>query len=334
MNDADARIRTSLANWRKALKPEPKLGIPKYGTILAMLVVFDRIVEDPDGSIDIGAHLTPERGQVKGLGAGATNRVLEKLGEQRRVDGEGGRTSRGILGVVTDLLVALDGAGWHELAVEARHSIAIDARADMLVAFQTYHAAQRLEFEWAPTATLESNIERMLVVARDAGKEGTVAQHLVGSMLELCADETVPTHKAAAADVPTGRDGDFAVGRTTIHVTTAPGAPVIEKCRRNIVEGEFPMLLVRADRVAIARGLAEIQGISDGLAVRSLNDWCASAIEVRTGYDLAARWRFVATWLDTYNKRVSVEGDPSLLVKHPRALTRLVETSSASRRVE
>jgi hypothetical protein len=82
------------------------------------------------------------------------------------------------------------------------------------------------------------NIFNFLKTARKAGKEGPVAQHLIGAKLQLrFPDMPVSNESYSTADDQLGRPGDFHLGDTAFHVTVAPMPAVYEKCRSNLHEG-------------------------------------------------------------------------------------------------
>src|SRR5690606_35790777 len=95
---------------------------------------------------------------------------------------------------------------------------------------------------------------------------GKVEQHLVGAKLEeRHPDIAIPNHPGHAADVQTGRAGDFTVGSTAYHVTAAPGLAVVDKCRANLGNGLHPVLLVPRDQVDKARHIAEARELAERL---------------------------------------------------------------------
>lgn len=64
----------------------------------------------------------------------------------------------------------------------------------------------------------------MLAEARQTGKEGPAAQHLVGAKLALrFPDMKVSNASYSTADDQSGRLGDFQIGDTSFHVLEAKG---------------------------------------------------------------------------------------------------------------
>ena len=60
---------------------------------------------------------------------------------------------------------------------------------------------------------------------------GAVAQNLVGAKLDCALGKGKFEHNSySTADAPGDRAGDFLVCGVAIHVTTAPGEAVIERC--------------------------------------------------------------------------------------------------------
>src|SRR5690606_22948171 len=97
-----------------------------------------------------------------------------------------------------------------------------------------------LDRRQAPTTWLQTIVEQ----ARGRSG-GIVEQHLVGAKLEKrFSGLDIDNHPAHAADQQTARDGDYRIGNTVYHVTSAPGAAVVAKCARNLRDGLRPILLV------------------------------------------------------------------------------------------
>ena len=146
---------------------------------------------------------------------------------------------------------------------------------------------------------------------------GKVEQHLVGAKLEKRhPDISIPNHPGHAGDVQTGRSGDFVVGTTCFHVTTAPSSAVISKCATNIQSGLHPVLLVPREQVAKSRHLAEDKSIINDVTIIAIEDFIASnIIELSEG----KQPEFISTLrsiIEIYNRRLEeVETDMSLRIE-------------------
>ena len=116
-------------------------------------------------------------------------------------------------------------------------------------------------------------------IARETGKVGPVAQHLVGAKLQLrFPTETISNESYSTADDQLGRPGDFFVGSTVFHVTVAPMPPVFDKCIKNLEDGYRVYLLVPERELSGARYNAENKAPGK-IAVESIESFVGQNIE-------------------------------------------------------
>ena len=176
--------------------------------------------------------LTPQGGQVAGLGRRAVQTILADHGISRVLAEEGGRTSRGSIRRMRDY-------------IELLNSIHDDGLLDFeaiehwwIGRVRAYFASRPFRLKVDPSRSLRSIIAELIEAAFARQREcpgtmvaGAVMQHLVGAKLELALPEGVIEHKGfAVTDAPGRRKGDFLIGDTAIHVTTAPSEALIRKC--------------------------------------------------------------------------------------------------------
>jgi hypothetical protein len=146
---------------------------------------------------------------------------------------------------------------------------------------------------------------------------GKVEQHLVGAKLEKRYPAIrIPNHPGNAGDVQTGRSGDFIVGTTCFHVTSAPSSAVVAKCASNIQTGLHSVLLVPREQVSKSRHLAEDKNVIRDVTIIAIEDFIASnIIELSEG----KQSEFMITMrsiIDAYNRRLEeVETDISLRIE-------------------
>ena len=111
----------------------------------------------------------------------------------------------------------------------------MSSSAFLLTKVQEYPTRPGLKVKWDPTASVTASVRGWLDVARRHGKEGSVAHHLIGAMLQLRFPElAIGMGPASTSDQQLGREGDFRMGDTVFHVTVAPMRPVYDKCKRNL----------------------------------------------------------------------------------------------------
>ncbi|MGH2537421.1 MAG: DUF4928 family protein, partial [Candidatus Promineifilaceae bacterium] len=121
-----------------------------------------------------------------------------------------------------------------------------------------------------------------------------------------------------AADVQTGRPGDFVVGRTVFHVTVAPSRSVVEKCKENVAAGLNPILLVPANVVVKAKPIVEFFGLAQRMSVIAIEDFVALNI-VELAEEAQVTYREILNQIiKLYNLRLeAVETDMSLRIEAP-----------------
>ena len=146
---------------------------------------------------------------------------------------------------------------------------------------------------------------------------GALIEHLVGAVIDCgLGDGRVTHHSASAADQPSGRGGDFSLGNTVIHVTSAPGEAVIRRCVSNLESGFVPILVVRGRSVGTASDLANNAGVHDRVDVVSVEQLLSVAVLSLGGFDADARRAVLRRIVARYNEIVrEVETDPSLLIR-------------------
>ena len=180
---------------------------------------------------------------------------------------------------------------------------------------------ERIQFEYRSEKTTSYLIGDILTAARVSGKEGPVAQYLVGAKLQLRFPSIpISNDSYAAADEQTGRLGDFTVQDTAFHVTVAPMTAIFEKCVANLNEGKNAFLLVPARSVEGARQNADniASGRIDVSAIESFVGFNVNEIAM---FGKGASTKALLKLLEIYNARVKeVETDLSLMIEIPKNL--------------
>lgn len=180
---------------------------------------------------------------------------------------------------------------------------------------------ERIQFEYTTEKTTSYLIGDILDASRASGKEGPVAQYLVGAKLQLrFPGMSISNESFSSADQQTGRDGDFTVQDTAFHVTVAPMTAVYEKCVANLNDGKSAFLLVPARSVEGARQNADnvASGRIDVAAIESFVGFNVNEIATFGKGESAQALRKL---LEIYNSRVKdVETDLSLMIDIPQNL--------------
>lgn len=191
----------------------------------------------------------------------------------------------------------------------------------LLVHLRHFLSRERIRFVYVPEKTTTHLISDILEAARDSGKEGPVAQYLVGAKLQLrFPDVLVSNESYSSADEQTGRDGDFLLGDTEFHVTVAPMTGVYEKCLSNLNHGKRAFLLVPTRSVEGARQLAN-NAASGRIDVAAIESFVGFNVDEISIFGKGASAKALYNLLDIYNTRVkAVETDLSLMIDIPSNL--------------
>ena len=231
---------------------------------LSLVVQFTRLVQDKQFPLNPDDFQTSSKGQVAGLGGGNLKKILQEHGIIQQLSAEGGRTSRGSMGLMIKYVDFLN--TWN--ADESVDFAVVEAFWAEQV--REYFRNQPFVLTADTSKTIGANLDELFEQAKKRQKQnpgtqylGTVLQHLVAAKLCLIMpEESVEIHGASVADGPTDRNGDFVINSTIIHCTTMPGALLIEKCKANLKAGCRPAIVTIFERVKTALDLAEDAGLA------------------------------------------------------------------------
>lgn len=310
--------------WYRHEAARSPAGVPSRGKIAAALVVLERLQQTPD--FEFAAHVTEGRGQIAGLTPASLRRILERFGEEREYLREGGRTNRGNHAFVADMLESLRASPLPSMEGEQRRQT-IDQLQRLLVEgpVKDFFNRQRIEFEYDANLPVRTAIGDILLYARASGRDGYVAQHLVGAKLEIrFLDQpgmTVSNFPASAGDTQAQRAGDFEIADTVFHVTTAPSEANMARCRDDLGNGLASVLLVPEDKLVLARELTRQAELDKRVAVESIESFVGQNLSELGRFSHAGRHEQLKQLLVVYNRRVEeVESDRSLMIEPPAQL--------------
>lgn len=285
---------------------------------LSVVVQVTRMAQSKAFPLKVEDFKTEKEGQVAGLGGGNLRKILKDHGITQQLSSEGGRTSRGSMGLMIKYLDFLN--TWN------------NEEAVTLTQVEDYWAEQIREYFrnqpfilTADTArTIGANLNELFEQAKTRQKQnpgtqylGTVLQHLVAAKLSLVLPaNSFEIHGASVADGPTDRNGDFVINNTIIHCTTMPGTLLIEKCRVNLRSGCHPVIITVFDRVHTALSLAEDAGLAGRVEVWDIQQFLSSNVYEHSSFDTAQRNATLTGIINRYNDIVQkVETDPSLRIE-------------------
>jgi hypothetical protein len=146
---------------------------------------------------------------------------------------------------------------------------------------------------------------------------GVVEQHLVGAKLQRRHPEiAIPNHPGHAADVQTGRSGDFPLPNVSYHVTATDGKEAVGRCKENIGAGIHPVLLLPKRHIVKANAYAEIAGIQNRISIIAIEDFITQNVIEMSTHQQQDFFSTLKAIIDEYNRRLeAVETDMSLKIE-------------------
>jgi flagellar motor protein MotB len=291
-------------------------GITSQGRLGLMLCVTRNFIEDGLPQ-DFAEMLTDGGGQIRKVSGSRASKVLKEHGIKRALATEGGRTSRGSIGIAR--------AYWDLLQ---RESI---TQLDSLKEIESwwvervamYFAQEPFEFKYDPSKSFRSIIRDLLDQATKRQKTdtgtmycGIMLEHLVGAKLELISGHTIEHHKSSTADQHATRDGDFELGDVTIHVTTSPSEHLIEKCRRNLERKRRPLIVTLASSIGHADNLCRLNDIEGRVEVFDAEQFLVSNFYEHGAFKTHESVVTAENVIDRYNEIIEeLQEMPSLKIK-------------------
>lgn len=302
-----------ISEWWASRRPKAR------GNIAGGLILLENLRADFD--LDVSAHKASGSDQLRNATIAGVQRILARHGEKRTLVKEGGRTNRGLMKNLAELLRALSIGGMQNLP-NAEREAAIEAMQAFLVekAREALNAP-KLSFEYRGGMTSGEIISAILAAAEEKGKAGEVAEYLVGAKLALrFPGYEIRNSAASAADEQTAEHGDFQINDSVFHVTVSPNKQHYDKCAHNLSNGLRAFLLVPGKEVSVTRGVADAQ-VKGGVSVEGIESFVSQNIEEMAEFAGERIPAGISDLLDMYNERVgSVESDAALLIKIPQAL--------------
>ena len=285
---------------------------------LSVVIQFTRLVQGKEFPLNPDDFKTEKEGQVAGLGGGNLKKILKYHGISQQLSAEGGRTSRGSMGLMMKYVEFLN----------ARNA---EALVDLVVAEAFWAEQVREYFRNQPfilvadtSKTIASNLDELFEQAKKRQKQnpgtqylGMVLQHLVAAKLCLIMPEgSFEIHGASVADAPTARSGDFVINKTIIHCTTSVGDLLINKCNSNINSGYHPVIITIFERVQTALNQIEDAGLAGRVEVWDIQQFLSSNVHEHSFFDENKRNATLGAIIENYNQIVmEKETDPSLRIE-------------------
>lgn len=285
---------------------------------LSLVIQFTRMVKDKEFPLCTEDFQTDSKGQVSGIGGGNLKKILKEHGIKRQLTSEGGRTSRGSMGLMISYVDFLN--QW-----ATNQAINLDEIEDFWAEeIRQFFNNQPFTLSADTSMTIRASLDEMFGQAKKREQQnkgtrylGVMLQHLVAAKLQVVLDEdSFAIHGASVADSPTDRSGDFVINNTMIHCTTMPGDLLMEKCRRNLESGGRPVIITIYDRVHTAMTMVEDAGLAGRVEVWDIQQFLSSNVLEHSLFNDNDRNTTLAEIIQRYNKIIEmVETDPSLRIE-------------------
>jgi hypothetical protein len=284
---------------------------------LSVALVVTRHAKEKGLPLTPEALRTGEGGQVVGLGKAAVQKILESHGIEKVLAEEGGRTSRGSLGLMkeyVDFLNTLHRRG--KLDIQAVESWWIEK-------VRLHFASEGPKLNFDTGKSLAANIGDLLAQAGEIQSNsggtnyvGAMLQHLVGAKLDLVLGiGKVDHHGFSVADHSTDRKGDFQIDSVAIHVTTHPSDALVRKCGDNIKSGLKPLIITTTAGVSVASFLVDNSELKERVDVLDCSQFLTANLYERSLFQVADCKITLTKLLERYNELVDeCETDPVLRV--------------------
>lgn len=268
--------------------------------------------------LDPEALLTEGGGQVLGLGKSPVQTILKQHGITRVLAAEGGRTSRGSIGNMREYVSFLN-----SLSCGATVDLDI-VEAFWIDRVHDFFAGKPFKIKLDTSRSLRSLVRHVIGQAEERQKKtpgmqyaGAVLQHLVGAKLDCALGAGSFEHNSfSTSDSQSGRAGDFFIGDVAIHVTTAPGEAVIQRCQDNIDDGHKPLIVTTEKGIPAAEVFSEKAGLGERIDIFEVEQFIAINLYELGKFAAQGRRVAVGDLVKRYNEIVEeYETDPSLKIE-------------------
>lgn len=294
-------------------------GIHTKGKLSVVLHVT-RLAMERGLPLDPADLRTSQQGQVVGLSRSSVQAILQEYGIYRTLAREGGRTSRGSLGLMEAYVRFLN--SMHE---QALIDLA-DVEAWWVERIKDFFASQPFVLRYSAGKSIRAIVRDLLEQARlrqDEGQgtmyQGLMLQHLVGAKLELLLRGKgieVVHHGASVADEAMAQAGDYMIGSAAIHVTTVVTPGLMEKCQENLAAGYHPIIITVPEGLAAAESFLHVTNIDRDVDVIAADQFIATNLYEITAFEDSLRSDALKALIEEYNRIVDHhETDPSLRIR-------------------
>lgn len=286
---------------------------------LCVGLVITRTAQEKGLPLQAELLRTEEGGQVAGLGRAAVQSILAEYGIDKVLAEEGGRTSRGSLGLMEAYVRVLNEV--HQTTGHVDLKLALDWWIEKV---RLHFAGNGPRFHFDSGKSVAANLADIFVQAteiqRNSGGSnfvGAMLQHLVGAKLDIVLGVGVASHHGfSVADEATNRIADFQVNGVAIHVTTHPTEALIRKAAGNLQSGLKPLIVTLSDGVDGASYLLKDTEWKDRIDVIDAGQFLTANIYERSLFNADGCRETLVSILTRYNEIIeSCENDPVLIIR-------------------
>jgi len=262
---------------------------------------------------------TDEGGQVAGLGKAAVQGILASYGITKVLAEEGGRTSRGSLGLMEAYVTTLN-------SLHQKHGpLDLQLVLDWWIGKVRLHfASEGPRFHFDNAKSVAANLADIFAQAAEIQKNsgganfvGAMLQHLVGAKLDIVLGTNIAEHHGfSVADHSTDRQADFEVNGVAIHVTTHPSEALIRKAAKNIQAGLRPLIVTLEEGVEGAAYLLKTTEWKDRVDIIDATQFLTANVYERSLFKAGECKATLAAILARYNEiLLACETDPVLVIR-------------------
>lgn len=301
----------------EALASKQRKFLNKGGLCVGLVVT--RTAQEKGLPLDPHKLRTGEGGQVAGLGKVAVQGILAEYGIAKVLAEEGGRTSRGSLGLMEAYVAALN--AFH---AESGPPDLDEAMGWWIGKVRLHFAGEGPNFHYDIGKSVAANLADLFAQASEIQKHsggahfvGAMLQHLVGAKLDIVLGRGVVAHHGfSVADHSTDRQADFEVGGVAIHVTAHPTEALVRKAAKNLQAGLKPLIVTFAEGVEGAAYLLKNTAWKDRVDIIDATQFLTANVYERSLFDAGGCRETLRGILDRYNEIVEIhETDPVLRVR-------------------
>ena len=284
---------------------------------LSAVLVATRKASNLTPPFSVENFFTPQKNHVAVLEKSAVQTILADHDISRVLAEEGGRTSRGSI-----LKMRAYAAFLNELAQEKLLDFSAIEKW-WIGRIKEFFSSKPFSLKVDASRSIRSIVSDLIEAAFARQREcpgvmvaGAVMQHLVGAKIATVLPDVKIKHEGFfVADAPAGRKGDFLIGDTAIHVTTAPTEALIRKCCDNLAQNLRPLVITTQSGVGGAIALAKNADVADRFDILEIEQFVTANIYKWSAFQQTKRSVTVRQLVEAYNRTIDqCETDPSLKI--------------------